>query len=130
MDVFPTFLNPGASLSGYELDGLDVLPMLSEGAPSPHSEVYWEMMRQTAVRRGRWKLVLNAALVEGAEPDEDVLLADPGERENLRHREPRVLDELMAAARSWRERIDARWEREWLPRVTNTTDLETNEIRL
>src|SRR5919197_3187140 len=65
MDVFPTLLAAaGGDPSRYELDGRDVLPMLADGAPSPHREVFWEMGRQTAVRRSRWKLVLNGQLVE------------------------------------------------------------------
>jgi len=127
MDVFPTLLGAaGGDAGAYELDGRDVLPMIADGARSPHDEVFWEMGRQTAVRRGRWKLVLNGQLVESdrtqrpmGPPEEAVFLADleadPGETRNLRDAHPEVVRELRAAAERWREGIEDRWEREWKP---------------
>ena len=136
MDLFPTFLKAaGGDPSEYELDGRDVLPMVVDGGPSPHADgdVYWEMVRQTAVRRGKWKLVLNGVLVEGARPEDDVFLADleadPEERVNLRDRRPELLAELRAAAEQWRRGIEERWEREWKPRITSLADVELNELR-
>lgn len=126
MDIFPTFLRAaGGDPSRYELDGLDLMPMLAEGAPWPEREVFWEMGRQTAVRRGRWKLVLHGQLVEGAPPEDEIFLADletdVGERVNLRDRYPELVAELRTAAETWRAGIEARWEREWLPLTTGTT---------
>jgi arylsulfatase A-like enzyme len=126
MDVFPTFLKAaGGDPACYELDGLDVLPMVAEGSPSPHDQIFWEMNRQTAVRRGDWKLVLDGQLVEGAPPEDAVFLAnladDPGERRNLATQRPDLVAELRAAAGSWRQGIEARWEREWQPRITGLT---------
>ncbi|MGH2797502.1 MAG: sulfatase family protein [Thermoleophilaceae bacterium] len=131
MDIFPTFLRAaGGDRSAYELDGLDVLPMLAGGAPSPHGAVFWEMGRQTAVRRGKWKLVLNGQLVEsdrtgtpsGRVPPEDQVFladldADPGEMRNLRDAHPDLVRELRGAAETWRRGIEERWEREWGPQL-------------
>ena len=39
--------------------------MVVDGQYTPHTDIYWEMGNQTAVRRGKWKLVLNGRLVEG-----------------------------------------------------------------
>ena len=62
------------------------------------NEVYWEMGKQTAVRRGNWKLVLNGQLVEGAPPEDDVHLAnletDMGETENLKDEHPELTAEI------------------------------------
>jgi arylsulfatase A-like enzyme len=134
MDVFPTFLRAAGGLSErYELDGVDVLPMIADDAPSPHGDLYWEMGRQTAIRRGQWKLVLNGQLVESdrtdrpiEEPQDAVFLADlavdPDERHNLRERHPDLTADLRNAAEAWRARIEARWEREWkLGTQTGTT---------
>lgn len=136
MDIFPTFLRAaGGDPAQLALDGSDVLPMVADGAPSPYAErdLYWEMAGQTAVRRGRWKLVLNGVLVEGAPAEDDVFLADlvddPAERTNLRTRFPELCAALQAAAAQWRESIEQRWEREWKPRIANTADLEVGEIR-
>jgi len=120
MDIFPTFLAAaGGDPSVYELDGCDVLPMVTEDAPTSHESIYWEMGDQSAVRRGDWKLVLNGQLVEGAPPEDAVHLAnlaeDMGERRNLASERPQLTEELKAAVESWRSDIERRWQDEWLP---------------
>jgi arylsulfatase A-like enzyme len=134
MDLFPTFLRAaGGDANGYELDGLDVLPMLADAAPSPHGDLYWEMGRQTAIRRGRWKLVLNGQLIESdrtEKPIEDVppqdavfladVVDDPDERHNLSERHPEIAAELRGAAETWRTAIERRWQREWKRRIAET----------
>lgn len=114
MDIFPTFLKAAGGDPGqYRLDGLDVLPMVTQKAKTPHEEIFWEQGKQTAVRRGKWKLVLNGQLVEGAPPEDEVFLADleadMGERTNLRDERPEVTAELKAAAEAWRADIDRQW---------------------
>lgn len=129
MDVFPTLLAAaGGDPSAYELDGSNVLPMIADGAPSPHGDVFWEMGRQTAVRRGTWKLVLDGALVESDRtqrpigPAQDPVFladieADPGETANLAAERPDLVRELRVAAERWREGIESRWKREWKPMI-------------
>ncbi len=126
MDIFPTFLSAaGGDAGAYELDGRDIFPMAGEGQASPHEEIFWEMRNQTAVRRGRWKLVLNGVLVEGAAPEDAVHLSnlgvDVGERRNLAGDEPDLAAELKAAAERWRAAIEQRWESRWRPRANGTT---------
>ena len=73
MDIFPTICRfAGADCSGYTLDGLDITDVVTKGAPSPHDMIFWEMDRQTAVRQGNYKLVLNGYLVENEPDREDV----------------------------------------------------------
>lgn len=120
MDIFPTFLRAaGGDPQAYDLDGADILPLAATGQASPHTQrgVFWEMGKQTAVRRGRWKLVLNGQRVE-AEPAETPvhlsdLDADPGEQVNLADAQPEVTATLRAAADDWRAGIEARWVSEW-----------------
>lgn len=126
MDIFPTFLKlAGGDPDRFELDGRDILPMVTEGAPSPHEYIFWEMERQTAVRSGPWKLVLNGQLVEGAPPTDDVHLSnletDMGERVNLKDEYPQLTERLRARAEAWRAGIERRWREEWLPRMRGTT---------
>jgi arylsulfatase A-like enzyme len=126
MDIFPTFLHAaGGDPTRYELDGLDVMPMLVRGAPTPHRELFWEMDGQTAIRRGKWKLVLNGRLVEGSEPADAVHLADlesdMGEQHNLKEEHPALVAELKEAAEHWRAGIEARWREHWLPQASGTT---------
>ncbi len=118
MDVFPTLLKAaGGNLDDYEIDGVDLLPALADGAPLPERTLFWEMEDQTAVRRGPWKLVLNGRLVEGAPSEDAVHLAnldeDMGERINLSNVEPERTTELTALAHSWRKGIEDRWSREF-----------------
>lgn len=115
MDLFPTVLRlAGGDPGAYALDGRDILPVLTEGANSPHEELFWEMEGQTAVRRGRYKLVLNGQLVETEPPQEAVFLSDlsedPGETVNLAGRMPELTQELTERALRWREEIEAHWE--------------------
>ncbi len=118
MDIFPTFINAaGGDASQYEIDGLDVLSMVTDGAPSPHESIFWEMGNQTAVRKGPWKLVLDGQLIEGAPPEDAVHLAnmddDMGERTNLKDAQPDLCAELEAEARAWRADVDRHWDENW-----------------
>ncbi|MBI1298969.1 sulfatase-like hydrolase/transferase [bacterium] len=118
MDVFPTLLKAaGGDLSGYEIDGVDLLPSLIDRKPLPERTLFWEMEDQTAVRRGRWKLVLNGRMVEGAPLEDAVHLSnlddDMGERVNLREVEPERSAELTALAHAWRDGIEDRWTSEF-----------------
>jgi arylsulfatase A-like enzyme len=115
MDIFPTLLNAaGGDAAAYELDGSDILPMIADGSAPLERMVFWEQGRQTAVREGRWKLVLDGQLVEGAPAEDAVHLADlerdPGESNNLKDDQPKVCERLVAAATAWRSGIDQDWE--------------------
>lgn len=99
------------------VDGRSILPLAVRGASSPHPEVYWANGNQLAVRRGKWKLVLNG-IVYGRSPEEKAPLtgddalflsdleADPGETRNLRHQYPQIADELSTLAQVWRNSLD------------------------
>lgn len=126
-DIFPTLLAAAAiDTKEYELDGHNLLPWLRGDAPEPpERDLYWEMGRQTAVRRERWKLVLHGQEVEGAPPEDAVHLSDlsldPGERHNLAEHHPARTAELREAAEAWRMGIEERWERHWKQLHTGTT---------
>lgn len=128
VDLFPSILHAaGAPPFSGEIDGLDIIPALQGGDAAHLRErtLYWEMGRQTAVRRGRWKLLLNGQLVEGAPPEDDDHLsdvaADPGERLNLRDAQTELTTELQGLATRWRAGIEERWAREWLPQTPSLT---------
>ena len=62
VDWYPTFLKlAGASCDQkLPLDGRDILPVLTQGAPSPHDEILLNAApRAGAIRVGDWKLVIN-----------------------------------------------------------------------
>lgn len=120
MDMLPTFLSwAGADVNDLEFDGADVSAVFSEHALLAERDLHWEQGGQTAIRRGRWKLVLNGQLVEDEGPVAEVFLSDletdPGERDNLADAHPELTAELIAAARGWREGIEETWSTRWLP---------------
>jgi arylsulfatase A-like enzyme len=125
MDIVPTCLAAtGIDPGGLELDGVSLLPLLEHGQPLAERDLYWELDDQTALRRGRWKLVLNGRLVEGATPKDAVHLADlstdPGERTNLAASEPEIASQLREAAIAWRARLEARWASDYDPDAQGT----------
>jgi len=109
IDIFPTLVK----LAGGELptdrviDGKDILPMLVEGAPSPHEALYlFDSDRIAGVRSGRWKLVVEsqyrAALPSFDNPDSyygpngllfDVQL-DPSETYSYTRENPEVVEKM------------------------------------
>ena len=126
MDIFPTFLTAaGVDLNQYELDGKNILPMVIEGKKSPHDSLFWELNEQTAVRKGKWKLVLNGYLQEGVPSEDNVHLSDlendMAESKNLNEQYPQITKELIIIAENWRNGIENRWHTEWLPKVNCTT---------
>lgn len=61
IDIFPTLVKlAGGDLpTDRQIDGKDILPMLVEGATSPHDALYlFDSDRIAGVRSGQWKLVV------------------------------------------------------------------------
>jgi len=121
-DLFPTVLSAaGISPEGYELDGRDILPVVMGGAPSPHDMLFWEMDGQTAVRQGKYKLVLNGVLEEFEQPRAEEWLSDlsvdMSESNNLIDVLPALAENLKQAALAWRAGIEKRWPTAPLPHI-------------
>ncbi len=130
VDLFPTF----AGLAGFPidaqhqprpLDGLDVLPVLTQGAKSPHEEILLgcETWR-AALRVGDWKIVVqtgeqrpNAAARARQDAKTTIelfnLKTDPGEKEDLAEQEPAKLAEMQARL--------ARYQQEAIPPRSDPT---------
>jgi arylsulfatase A-like enzyme len=84
VDMLPTLANvAGGSLQKSKpLDGLDMLPMLTQGMPSPRSEIVYNVEPMTAaIREGDWKLVWKTALPPQTELFD--LSKDPSETKDL-----------------------------------------------
>ena len=126
MDVFPTILEAcGGDPSAYTLDGESILPMLLGGEESSHDAIFWEMERQTAMRQGNYKLVLNGQLVEGEEQRAELFLSDlsvdPGERNNLADVLVERAERMREAALRWREGIERTWEEKFAANYSSLT---------
>lgn len=125
-DIFPTVLDIcGGDVSKYDIDGISLKPMLTGEGEALHEYIFWEMEGQTAVRKGRYKLVLNGRLDEGETPRADVFLSDletdPSEKHNLADEMPELCDEMKQAAMSWRAGIEKTWEDRFLKNYTSLT---------
>lgn len=125
-DIFPTFLHlAGGDTEDYELDGKDILPLVMRGEADEERELYWEMDGQTAMRRGRYKLVLNGTLVEGEPAQDPVFLSDlsvdQSESYNLAEIYPDIVKEMSGKALSWRAGIEKRWKEQWAKNYSNLT---------
>jgi arylsulfatase A-like enzyme len=92
--------------ASHPLDGIDLMPVLA-GAPPRDRTIFWRMgkARQLAVRSGNWKY-----LRDGASEHLFDLALDPGEREDVKGKQPKIFRELKARA--------AAWDSEMLPPLT------------
>lgn len=130
MDVFATIAEAiGAELpAGRKIDGQSWMPLLKDRNAPGHDTLFWAQGEQKAVRRGKWKLVVNGvderpgrpsepraagrrrgAAARAAETNraagEAVFLADleadPSETKNLREERPEIVVELTKMHEEW-----------------------------
>jgi arylsulfatase A-like enzyme len=110
VDWFPTLVKlAGGSLDQkLPLDGLDIWPVLTQGAKSPHDALLLcgTVPQRVAIRAGDWKLLLNAKEKDAEEAPADEpggnkvelynLATDIGEQKNLAVEQPEKVKELRA----------------------------------
>ncbi|TGQ03773.1 sulfatase, partial [Mesorhizobium sp. M2E.F.Ca.ET.219.01.1.1] len=97
VDMLPTLAGlAGAKLDKNKpLDGMDMWPSISEGKPSPRTEIVYNVDPMTgAVREGDWKLVWGASLPQKIELFN--LAQDKSEATNLADKNPDKVKELQA----------------------------------
>lgn len=126
MDVLPTMLEAAqADAGGVALDGRSLLGLLTHGETPTQRQLFWEMDDQTAVREGKYKLVLHGVLVEGEAQRAPVFLsdleADPAERVNLAEAMPELTARLTRDALGWRQALEQNWERRFAANYRSLT---------
>ena len=103
VDIMPTALalagaapNPASK----PFDGKNLLPMLTEGKPSPHDDLLINVEAfRGAIIKGQWKLI-KIALLPGKIELFD-LKADPGEKNNVAEQHPEVVRDLEARLQAY-----------------------------
>ena len=100
VDTYPTLINlAGASMakSKQPLDGIDMWATISQGKPSPRTEVIYNIEPfRAGVREGDWKLVWRTPLPQVVELYN--LAQDPGEKNNLAAQYPEKVAALQKRA--------------------------------
>jgi arylsulfatase A-like enzyme len=101
LDVMPTLL----AAAGIDppkdrpLDGINLLPHLTEAKPLGERSLFWQHGNSSAMRKGHWKLVVNAP---GQKPAGLFHLGkDMAEQENQANDQPDLLKEMQASLKSW-----------------------------
>jgi arylsulfatase A-like enzyme len=97
VDMFPTLASlTGAPLAKSKpLDGVNVWDVISEGKPSPRTEVVYNIEPfRGAVRKGDWKLVWRTPLPSALELYD--LKEDPSEKNNVAGQHPEIVRDLQA----------------------------------
>ena len=118
MDIAPTVLDAaGVDLSNHYLDGTSLLELAKGKSDNNERIIFWEYLEQTAVRKGKWKLVLKGKLIDAYGPVPDIHLSnleeDISESNNLADKEPEITEELKNLAENWRSKIEEKWEKDY-----------------
>lgn len=101
LDVAATALALAGEPNDPKLDGVNLMPYFSgETTAAPHDVLYWRWIAQSAVREGKWKL-----LVGGRRSYLFDLESDPGERDNLIEQHPAIARRLRARLEEWSQEL-------------------------
>jgi len=117
LDVLPTAIAAagGAIVPEWNLDGVNLLPILLGEKAGLERSLFWRFGTQYAIRDGDWKLV--KALATQERPMLINLAADPGEQTDLYDRHPEIAEALQKKWDAWNSGmrpprwIDNRWNR-------------------
>ena len=109
MDLTATFLAAAQATppNDYQLDGIDLMPVLSQQASQTDRTFYWRVNRSNyrmrAIRHGDWKYIDDAGTM-------DLLFDlknDISERKNLCYQNPEKVKELKKLLAAWEAEMDA-----------------------
>ncbi len=112
-DLVPTLLAAtGTAPSPQPCDGVDLLPLLTQGKKPARASLFWHYPHYSnqrgfpggAVRTGDWKLIES---FDDGDLELYHLGEDPSEMQNLALSHPSRTQEMLAALRAWRQAMNA-----------------------
>jgi len=104
MDMFPTMVSivRAKTQAGLNLDGVDLLGMLTRDEKLPERTLFWRYRKQKAVRKGPWKLLVQNDNLTLYNLDDDL-----GEKNNLAGNKPETVKMLQAELEAWEKEVSA-----------------------
>ncbi|MDD7983534.1 sulfatase-like hydrolase/transferase [Lentisphaera marina] len=113
MDIYPTICSLVNAKTPPHLDGINLLPILSNEVKFKNRSLFWDTKLQQAMRKGKWKYLKtnktpNKRLQITETPRGEFLYdleLDPGEKNNLISKYPEVALELKKHLENWRNEI-------------------------
>ena len=107
MDLFVLALRAGGAEQPRDrvIDGRDPLPVLRDGARSPHRNIYFRYRQTRGLRQGRWKAVLPRP---GGPTELYDLSVDPAETRDLAPDNPDIAARLAGEFRQWQASLPSR----------------------
>ncbi len=84
----------------YPLDGQDLMPVLTGNKPTYDRTLFWRIVIQDAARMGKWKY-----LREGRNEHLFDLSVDPGEKNELKGRQPEVFEKIRSEYQTWNSKM-------------------------
>ena len=97
LDVASTSVAAAGIARPENFEGIDLLPVLEKKQAMPERSLYWRFWRQTAIRKGDWKLLKFS--------DQATYLfdlsKDPGETINLLDQNPEIAKQLETELTNW-----------------------------
>lgn len=102
LDLFPTLLSAAGIEVPEGLDGVDLLPRLTEDRSLRERSLFWEYKSQQSVRKGRWKLVVTKRDSE-IEIELFDLEKDESEENNVAPMNAAKVESLLQELKEWEE---------------------------
>jgi arylsulfatase A len=105
LDVMPTLLSAAGiePPSNHQLDGINLLPHLTQGQPLGERKLFWAHGNSQAIRKGDWKAVVGAPGQK--QPGLFNLSQDISEQNDLAKDNPDRLEEMLRSFKDWQKDV-------------------------
>ncbi len=118
LDIASTAIAMAGLKSDKALDGVNLVPFLTKNnSAAPHPYLFWRFWDQTAIRAGKWKLIVAGKKGQFLFD----LDKDPTEKNNLLTSQPAIVKQLTAQLNNWTQELS--------PKGIKTTNLNDQETK-